>query len=573
MENIVERKKCSCWCEFNIADWDMELIGKISPSFNWIKYLIPTPTLCPACREQRRLAWRNERNIYRTTSHATWKNILSIYSPDKPFKVFEKAEYLSDRWNALDYWREYDFSRSFFEQFDELLKDVPKMALTQENSENSDYTNRTWNVKDCYLSFITWESVNSHYIYWSMFTDDSLDCGYIMNSQLCYECLDAQKCHNLQFSQNCKNCSNSKFLLDCDSCDNCFGCVWLRNKSFCLYNEELSKERYQEEIAKIKITHATIPNIKTQLKEVWANMPVNFYIWTGNDNVSWNYINNSKNCIHCFDAWWESGMEDCKYCTDGGFGMSNCMDSTHWAINYTYAYDCLGSMDWTVTMANIDCWWGTNFSYYCSYCSWINNCFGCTGIRNAQFCILNKQYSQEEYEAIVPKIIENMIRGSEWWEFFPMNISPFGYNETVAMEYYPIERRDAINRVSTDGKATFNWSTYENPRPEVSKIIPAAKLPADIEEIPDDILNWAIDCEVTGKPFRIIKQELEFYRKHSLPIPKRHPDQRHLDRISLRNPRILYDRKCDSCEIDIRTTYPPDWHEIVYCGKCYNEQL
>jgi hypothetical protein len=50
-------------------------------------------------------------------------------------------------------------------------------------------------------------------------------------------------------------------------------------------------------------------------------------------------------------------------------------------------------------------------------------------------------------------------------------------------------------------------------------------------------LNWAIKCEVSEKPFRIIKQELEFYRKHNLPIPKKHPDIRHLERMKLRNPR------------------------------------
>jgi hypothetical protein len=98
-------------------------------------------------------------------------------------------------------------------------------------------------------------------------------------------------------------------------------------------------------------------------------------------------------------------------------------------------------------------------------------------------------------------------------------------------------------------------------------------LPADIKDIPDDILNWAVECEVTSKPFRIIKQELDFYRKHSLPIPRRHPDQRHLDRMSLRNPRRLYDRSCDKCGVDIRTTYSPDRSEIVYCEGCYGEEM
>jgi hypothetical protein len=100
-------------------------------------------------------------------------------------------------------------------------------------------------------------------------------------------------------------------------------------------------------------------------------------------------------------------------------------------------------------------------------------------------------------------------------------------------------------------------------------MIPADKLPDNIKDIPDDILNWAIECEITKKPFRIIKPELEFYRKHNLGVPKRHPDQRHLDRIKLRNPRKLFDRKCYKCEIDMKTTYSPEREEVVYCESCY----
>lgn len=50
----------------------------------------------------------------------------------------------------------------------------------------------------------------------------------------------------------------------------------------------------------------------------------------------------------------------------------------------------------------------------------------------------------------------------------------------------------------------------------------------------DDILQAAIVCEVTGRLFRIEAKELAFYRKHHLPLPHRHPDQRHLERIGLR---------------------------------------
>jgi hypothetical protein len=158
-----------------------------------------------------------------------------------------------------------------------------------------------------------------------------------------------------------------------------------------------------------------------------------------------------------------------------------------------------------------------------------------------------------------------MRKTGEWGEFFPSSMSPFGYNETVAQEYYPLSRSEA-----TKG-GVFQWSDYEAPFPKVEKIIPASKLPEDIAKIPDDILNWAIECEVTKRPFRIIKQELEFYRKHNLPIPRRHPDQRHLDRMALRNPRKLFERKCDKCHEVMITTYAPERPEKVYCESCYEK--
>ena len=72
--------------------------------------------------------------------------------------------------------------------------------------------------------------------------------------------------------------------------------------------------------------------------------------------------------------------------------------------------------------------------------------------------------------------------------------------------------------------------------PESAQTINAKDIPNDIKDIDDDILNKVILCEQTGKPFRIVKQELQFYRQHNLPLPHKHPDQRHLERMQLRNP-------------------------------------
>jgi len=136
----------------------------------------------------------------------------------------------------------------------------------------------------------------------------------------------------------------------------------------------------------------------------------------------------------------------------------------------------------------------------------------------------------------------------------------------LASNYYPLDKKEALNK-------WFNWSDYKKPIPDVEKIIPAGKLPENIKDIPDDILNWAIKCEVTWEPYRIIKQELEFYRKYNLQILRKHPDQRYLERIQKKNPRKIFDRKCDKCNKDIQTSYSSESPEIIYCEECYNKEF
>ena len=98
-------------------------------------------------------------------------------------------------------------------------------------------------------------------------------------------------------------------------------------------------------------------------------------------------------------------------------------------------------------------------------------------------------------------------------------------------------------------------------------------IPNNISDIPDDILNRAVECEITKKPYKIVKKELEFYRKHNLPIPKKHPDIRHTERLNKRNKRKLFDKKCDKCQTNIKTSFSEDREEIVYCTECYNKEM
>jgi hypothetical protein len=155
-----------------------------------------------------------------------------------------------------------------------------------------------------------------------------------------------------------------------------------------------------------------------------------------------------------------------------------------------------------------------------------------------------------------------MRKTGEWGEFFPVELSSFPYNVTLAADAFPLTKEDVERR-------GWRWREEIDEKPKASKIIPAEKLPDSIDEIPDDILNWAIECECSKRPFKIIKQELEFYREMRLPIPHFHPDERHRRRMALRNPRKLWKRNCMKCQTKIQTTYAPERPEIVYCEECY----
>jgi hypothetical protein len=220
------------------------------------------------------------------------------------------------------------------------------------------------------------------------------------------------------------------------------------------------------------------------------------------------------------------------------------------------AYQCLAS-HFTYDNKNV---------MHCDCTQNSHDLFGCAGINQGAYCILNKQYFRDEYEELVPTIIRHMQKTGEFGQFFPIVFSPFGYNQSRAQEYYPRTK----DRAEAQG---IPWSSYEPPAPEADSLIAAADLPDSIADVSDDILRSAILCEVSGKPFRMIKQELEFYRSNGLPLPRRHPDQRYKDRFDQRPPRRLWKRTCQKCGNGIETAYAPDHSEIVYCERCYLETV
>jgi hypothetical protein len=113
--------------------------------------------LCPEERQRRRLAFRNERRLYKRKCDATGESIISMYSSDKPYTVYNQKYRWSDAWNPMDYGFVYDEDESFIKQFARLLKKVPTFNVYNVDPEGSDYVNHTYKANRSYMCFSSLE--------------------------------------------------------------------------------------------------------------------------------------------------------------------------------------------------------------------------------------------------------------------------------------------------------------------------------------------------------------------------------------------------------------------------------
>ncbi len=551
------RKQCrECRQSFEIAPEDLKFYDQISPIVSGKKYAVPPPTLCPICRMQRRLAYRNDRSLYHGISALSGEPFITMYAPESGFPVYEQKEWWSDQWAPLSYGREIDFSCSFFEQFAEFQKMVPRFNVFNRDTENCEYVNYAPHAKNCYLLFGSW--FNEGCLYGQTLNEckDCFDNLFLDRSMLCHENVDSAENYSACSCQNCTNVQESYFCFDCKNVKNCIGCWNLRGKSYHVGNEPVSPKEY-ETIRKQLDSYSAWEKARTHFTDlIRKNAICKAFTGTQNENVSGDFIFECKNVKFGFSTY---RSEDLAYCSRA-FELKDSYDFEgggkgqliYESMSNDFAYHSIGG----TTCENLtDC-------FYCDLCFNCADCFGCISLKHEKYCVFNRKYRKEEYEILMGKIIEHMEKNGEWGEFFPIGLSPFAYNETLAQEYFPLTAEQVTSR-------GWRWKQEERPEfPELRKI-PAQDLPDSIQEVPDEIVKYGIVCRESGKVFQIQKAELEFYRKMRLPLPRLHPDVRHQKRMALRNPRFLWERTCRKCGKSIQTTSAPERPETVFCEECY----
>lgn len=591
-----EMRSCkNCKNRFTIEPEDFAFYEKIQ---------IPTPTWCQQCRFQRRLAWRNERSFFRNTCKRCGKKIISVYPSDSGITVYCRPCWWSDEWDGLEYGVDFDPSRPFLIQVKSLLYKVPLPDLfgLYATLENSEYTNMVGYLKNCY--FLTMADWNENCAYGSnvYHTKDSYDTLMLDQSELCYETVNCRQCYQTIFSIDCESCRNVSFSKNCVGCSDCIGCVNLRNKQYHIFNKPYSKEEY------LKLARECQPTSRMQIEKIWEqasglwqrqpNKYIHEYL---TNNVSGDYISNSRNVR---DSFIVQDMENARFCALVIPGKTtDCYDHTHYGISTELLYETLQVGN---QASRITCSWfviiGVADVAYSIFTIGGKNIFGSVGLKKREYCILNKQYTKEEYGELRAQIIKQMntmpyvdgkSREYRYGEFFPAEFSPFGYNISSAQEVFPLSESAAKEK-------GFGWKSPEKTNYEIT--VPHDKIPDTSDNLSENTTKEVFGCSHQGRcndqcsfAFVIIQSELDFYRRLHLPLPDLCPNCRHYQRIAKRNPLKLWHRKCtcagqksengiyantiphfhgiDHCPNEFETSYAPERSEIVYCKQCYQAEV
>jgi hypothetical protein len=431
---------------------------------------------------------------------------------------------------------------------------VPRLGIDIVNCENSFYCNYCGDDKNCYLDIAGEANEDCYFNLFTKYSKDCADCTFVYSSQLCYESLNCYNCHNIRYGIYLENCNDCAYCFDLKGCNNCLFSYNLRHKEFHIFNQPYTRDEYEEKIKELKLGSFIAQEAEVRMwKEVMKRAIHRDMYNLNSEKCTGNNVKNSKNSQDVYNV---TNCEDCKYLYDV-LDAKDCYDLNYSLYKPEVAYDIISTLSMRFSafcMASHYC----NNSFYCDQCNNSSDLFGCIGLNQKKHCILNKQYSKYDYEKMVKRIKEHMRETGEWGEFFPIEISPFAYNETVVQEYYPLTKEEAL-------ATGYKWKDKK----ESSYQKQTYKIPDNIDEVTDGITDEVLTCTTCRKNYKIIVQELGFYRKLKFSIPRKCPGCRHISRMDIRNPRTLWMDKCSRCHKEIQTTYQPERIEKIFCEECY----
>jgi len=332
----------------------------------------------------------------------------------------------------------------------------------------------------------------------------------------------------------------------------------LRNKQCYIRNKQHEKEDYFKELEKIKLD--SYQNILT-LKKEFTDMVKNDSVHREHFNLKTtaskgNFLINCDKCINVF-SW-----EDSQNCRNQlrGQNTKDCIDQAFtWNVENSGNNGCCdGGYELKHSARSIG-----RYSEYLDNCIECEYCFGCVGLKKKKYCILNKQYTKEEYEILREKIIKDM--GDGYGNFLPYSMSICHYNLSTGIIYFPKTTKEEILK---------NGGYWLEEDLSSQDGVSSLELPDSILDTQPGVSSQALICPESKYRFNISPAEYEFHKRKNFALPRKHFDSRIMEQIIKMNTIRAHPYKCFYCHKDIDAYYPPEWgYNKIACEECYKQNI
>lgn len=584
--------------EFAIFQWDVDMLDAISPTICGKKISLSLPTLCPTMRDLRRQLFKNERFLHQDVCEFTWDATISRFTNRHVY--CNKARHDVDKRDQVEL--PYDSSKSVDDHLLYLMNETIYQDLIGSSSNvtnNAKYVNHASKQSNTYLLSNARDDQNCAYGRFITHCERVFDCTHLSHSKHCYECVWSSWLYNWFYCFNCLDSSDIYFCSDLVGCTYCIFCYGLQHASYCIHNKQVTKDEYEsyledldlgsyEKLEQHKQTYNKVCTwaVRQAIHNIWSEWVVGHQCSTSNDIFLWFELQSCNNMRYASTCFESQDLMDISAFGESSFKLYECSQS---GKNSSHLIWCnmVGE---------------SHHMYYCMESKYCTHCFGCVNLYRKNYCIFNVQYSKEEYEKLLPTLIEEYVLENKWWEFFHLSLSPFPYNDTPAVDMYPpkivinaaweehIFDEQWVWTITLDSDEEISsWTlslwwevaipiTWRTVRKDINiptsmETISASELPDHINETTGQDLSKKAIVDKDGNKWRYIAMELEFYKKHGLALPRKHPNKRHIDRENLIPNKELFLRTCDKTWEEILSVYPQDVEFDVYSEEAYKNEI
>lgn len=507
-------------------------------------------------------------NIFYNKHADTGRQMMATIPPASGFRVLEDKE-----WYERDFSEKgisLDINRSFFDQLYDLSLSVPLPAHDNIVPPENSIAFLSFGDQDSCLVMAS-RAKRSFVCSNAFDTEDSAEIIMGTNVKESYQTINSSNLFRCKFVQDSRDCQNCYFLFDCRNCEFCFGATNQRHKKYLWFNEQLSKEEYERRLAGVDLLSF---KIREEYRKRFADFVQTQAVWPENSNLNTQnstgeYLEDTIDARECYHV--RGGSRDidhvtwclgapstaCAYC-GGATGSTDC----YYSVGVTNCHRAFFNMNIVTNSQELE---------YCTRCFDCENCFGCVGLRRKKFCILNKQYSEDEYWKTLDALKCRLLESGEYGDIPGLRFSTQHWSSL--QDLFEIDKATALKLGGRDFDLVSQGADGQEIAPEI--ILPLETIPDrlssdDYENLPG---KFYFD-PLVGRRFSFMKPELAMYQKLEIAPPRQHPRTRLMETYKwLNKPEFInvVCKKCNKKLVVAKNFAFPD--RKIYCHSCYLKYL